>query len=251
MSEYNPLAPCPSGGWCARCGMFHSLPASPVVDDCRALMAHFQETGLIDGLEAGLPFHLQCGVDPLFAEMGGKMFGVLACRNAAGQRVLLRAFSGQYNGLWKVPGWVGPIFDEARFQELVDEPERQIKALGKALESLAPNSPRYRLVKGQRRQLSRQLMNAIHDLYQLTNFRGVSAPLVEVFLGKGMPPAGTGDCCGPKLLHHAACNGLRPEAMAEFYWGRTNNSGTKQHGQWYPACASKCQPILGFQLCGL
>lgn len=240
-----------SGGWCARCGMLHTLPASPVLDDCRALMAHFQAHGRIDGLEPGPASDPRCRTDALFSEAGGKMFGVLACRDVAGQRVLLRAFSGQYNGLWQVPGWVGPIFDVARFQDLVADPDREIKALGRELAGLVPNSPRFLLVKRQRRRLSRQLMHAIHDLYRLTNFHGVSAPLVEVFLGKALPPAGTGDCCGPKLLHHAACNGLRPEAMAEFYWGRINSSGTKQHGQLYPACVSKCQPILGFQLCGL
>ncbi len=179
------------------------------------------------------------------------MFGVLACRDTRGQRVLLRAFSGQFNGLWRVPGWVGPIFDESRLQALVQAPELEIKALGRALRLLEPNSSPYRQLRQQRRQLSRELMSAIHDLYTLINFRGNSTPLVEAFLGTGGPPAGTGDCCGPKLLHHAAQNGLLPEAMAEFYWGSTNSSGTKEHGHWYPACASKCQPILGFQLCGL
>jgi len=239
-----------SGGWCSRCGIFHALPAKPVLADCLELMAHFRRLGRIDALEPGLVGEDDCGTEALFAEGGGKMFGVLACRDAGGNRVLLRAFSGQFNGLWRVPGWVGPIFDEHRFQDLVNAPDREIKALGKELERLDPTSQRYRQLRQQRRQLSRQLMNAIHALYTLRNFRGDSAPLVEVFRGEGIPPAGTGDCCGPKLLHHAARNGLFPEAMAEFYWGRTNSSGTKRHGVWYPACPSKCQPILGFQLCG-
>ncbi|MDD2464655.1 MAG: hypothetical protein PHI97_11725 [Desulfobulbus sp.] len=251
MPEDNQLEHRRSGGWCARCGLFHHLPAVPVLDDCRALMAHFEASGRIDGLEPGTDAHPGCTTAPLFATGGGKMFGILACRDAVGKRVLLRAFSGQFNGLWQVPGWVGPIFDEARFSALVDAPDRQIKALGSELEGLEPHTSRYRLVRRQRRQLSQQLMRAIHDLYRLTNFRGNTAPLMDVFLGKGIPPAGTGDCCGPKLVHQAALNGLRPEAMAEFYWGAANNSGTKQHGQWYPACAAKCQPILGFQLCGL
>ena len=143
------------------------------------------------------------------------------------------------------------VFDEHQFQELVQAPEREIKALGQELGLLEPHSSRCRQLRRQRRQLSRQLMHAIHALYTLRNFRGNWAPLVEVFLGKGTPPAGTGDCCGPKLLHHAAGNGLLPEAMAEFYWGSATSSGTKEHGRWYPACRSKCQPILGFQLCGL
>ena len=75
--------------------------------------------------------------------------------------------------------------------------------------------------------------------------------MTEIFLGGGDPPSGTGDCCGPKLLHHAAVNGIQPEAMAEFFWGRDNVSGTRAHGHLYPACTAKCAPILGFQLCGL
>ena len=241
-----------SGGWCSRCGRVHALPAAePVLEACRELMGHFQRHGRIDALGPGLVSEDNCATAALFAEGGGKMFGVLACRDARGKRVLLRAFSGQFNGLWQVPGWVGPVFDERQLHSLVEAPEREIKALGQELGRFEPDSPHYHQLRRERRRLSRQLMTAIHALYTLSNFRGDSAPLVEVFLGKGLPPAGTGDCCGPKLLHHAVKNGLFPEAMAEFYWGRTNSSGTKEHGRWYSACRSKCQPILGFQLCGL
>nr|WP_321466330.1 hypothetical protein [uncultured Desulfobulbus sp.] len=240
-----------SGGWCSRCGLQHFLPAQPVLADCRELMAHLEEQGRIDNIAGQGEAACDCATKGLFTPGGGKMFGMLACRDRAGRRVVLRGFSGQFNGLWRVPGWVGPIFDEVRFQQLVRLPERRIKAMGRELATLVPDSSRHRLLKQQRRQLSRQLMNEIHQLYTLTNFRGEAVTLVEAFQGKGTPPAGTGDCCGPKLLNHAALNGLWPEAMAEFYWGGANSSGTKQHAQWYPACAHKCQSILGFQLCGL
>nr|WP_320011460.1 hypothetical protein [uncultured Desulfobulbus sp.] len=239
-----------SGGWCAACGRSHSIPAGPVLADCRALMMHLQQFERIDGLEA------PCGEEPryattsLFATGGGKMCGLLSCRESNGKRVVLRAFSGQLNGLWLVPGWVGPIFDVKQFNALVAEPDREIKALGKKMQHCGRETAEYRELKRMRRQLSQELMRAIHGLYTLRNFRGESALLTQVFQGKGMPPAGTGDCCAPKLLHHAACHGLRPEGLVEFYWGATNNSQTKRHGQFYAACAGKCQPILGFQLCG-
>jgi tRNA pseudouridine32 synthase/23S rRNA pseudouridine746 synthase len=38
----------------------------------------------------------------------------------------------------------------------------------------------------------------------------------EAFLGF---PAGTGDCCAPKLLHEAALRGLKPVGLAEFWFG--------------------------------
>lgn len=239
------------GGWCVRCGMLHSLPVEPVINDCLELMAALQRHQRIDGLIPGNATAPQWTTECLFGESGGKMLGMLACRDRIGRRLVLRAFSGQYNGFWQVPGWVGPIFDPMAFAALVAGPDQEIKRLGRMLAGMSPDSPGYSRAKRQRKQLSQQLMGRIHALYQLVNFRGESVALSQAFLGRGVPPAGTGDCCGPKLLHHAALNGLRPEAMAEFYWGRANASGSRHHGCFYPACASKCRPILGFQLCGL
>ena len=240
-----------SGGWCARCGCVHELAIAGVIDECLALMAYLEREKRIDGLDEATVPDPSLRTDALFTEAGGKMFGLLACRNAAGQRVLLRAFSGQYQGRWSVPGWVEPICDPDQFAALVAAPDQAIKQLGRELAALPASSAASRVLRQQRKQLSQDLMAAIHDLYTLTNFRGESVPLTAAFVGSGAPPAGTGDCCGPKLLHHAATHGLRPEAMAEFFWGRPPESGQKQHGFFYPACATKCQPILGFQLCGL
>ena len=240
-----------SGGWCSRCGCEHWLPAQEVVDDCRQLMQHLQANQCLDWLVPPAERNLRIRTDPLFAEGGGKMFGVLACRDAAGRRQVLRAFSGQFNGLWQAPGWVGPICDPLAFEALVAAPDQEIKKMGRELGGLEVGSAAYRVVKARRKALSQELMAAIFALYRLKNFRGQEAALSEVFIGGGPPPSGTGDCCGPKLLHHAACHGLYPLALAEFYWGGNNESGSKQHGRFYPACAAKCQPILGFQLCGL
>ncbi len=193
----------------------------------------------------------RCSTTGLFGEAGGKMFGILSCRDAHGRQVVLRAFSGQYNGLWQVDGWVGPIFDVAAFNELVAAPEQEIKRVGKEMAALPKDSHQRRGLVAFRRTLSRTLMQDIHHLYQLVNFRGEKVPLLAAFNGKTAPPAGTGDCCGPKLLHHAVTHGLQPEGMIEFYWGRSNASCTKMHSRLYSACAAKCQPILGFMLCGL
>ncbi|MGY8674438.1 MAG: hypothetical protein ACKVHO_17840, partial [Verrucomicrobiia bacterium] len=64
-------------------------------------------------------------------------------------------------------------------------------------------------------------------------------------------PGGVGDCCGPKLLQHAANTRLKPIGLAEFYWGGPHLSGKRQPGSFYPCCEEKCQPILGYMLCGL
>jgi tRNA pseudouridine32 synthase/23S rRNA pseudouridine746 synthase len=53
------------------------------------------------------------------------------------------------------------------------------------------------------------------------------------------------------LLQYAYKNGLQPLAMAEFWWGDSPKGEVRQHGNYYPACNSKCKPILGHMLIGL
>ncbi|PZV16555.1 MAG: RNA pseudouridine synthase [Leptolyngbya sp.] len=100
-------------------------------------------------------------------------------------------------------------------------------------------------LKQRRRDLSRQLQANMHAAYRLTNFAGESVAIAAL----GNLPTGTGDCCVPKLLHAAAQGGLKPLAMAEFWWGPPQ--GDKQPGKFYGACADRCQPIMGFLLSGL
>ncbi len=102
-------------------------------------------------------------------------------------------------------------------------------------------------LKQWRKQLSRELQAQMHAAYSLTNFSGQSLSLQQLMPGGS--PTGTGDCCAPKLLHYAATNGLKPLAMAEFWWGASSEE--KIHGQFYGACAERCQPLMGFLLSGL
>lgn len=187
----------------------------------------------------------------LLAEAGGKMFGVLAGRDGRGRRVVLRAFSGQFNGIGQVEGWAPPLVDQGVLTALSAEPEQAIKRLGQKLAALPRDSEQRLLLGAERRLVSRQLMSRIHGLYLLRNFRGEECRLCEIFSGRGAPPSGTGECCAPKLLNAAVRRGIHPEGMAEFYWGRTNRAATREHGRLYPACSEKCRPILGFLLCGL
>jgi tRNA pseudouridine32 synthase/23S rRNA pseudouridine746 synthase len=109
---------------------------------------------------------------------------------------------------------------------------------------------RMRELKQQRKELSRQLQAQMHAHYSLTNFAGQSLPLQALMPGGAMP-TGTGDCCAPKLLHWAATQGLKPLAMAEFWWGPSPPQGDKVQGEFYGACAERCQPLMGFLLSGL
>ncbi|NMF85512.1 RluA family pseudouridine synthase [Nodosilinea sp. P-1105] len=103
-------------------------------------------------------------------------------------------------------------------------------------------------LKRRRKGLSQQLQAQMHRVYTLTNFAGESLAIQDL-AAQGNLPTGTGDCCAPKLLHWAAQQGLKPLAMAEFWWGQPQ--GDKQPGQFYGACTERCQPIMGFLLGGL
>jgi hypothetical protein len=187
----------------------------------------------------------------LFGPARGKMFGVMVAMAPEGKRVILWAFSGQYNGVWKVPGWVGPVFDLEEFHGVHDDKEREITELGRKIDTLVAGSYLQLKLVARRKKLSQQLMANIHNLYRLRNFSGQIAQLQEIFPpGMGIP-TGTGDCCAPKLLQYAVVHDLLPLGMAEFYWGQPTASGLRQHGRFYSSCRTKCYPILGFMLCGL
>ncbi len=234
-------------GFCRDCGLEHRLPAAPALGAARALLAELERRGSI-GL--GLDNDPRLGLDYLSGPARGQMFGVLVARDPDGREHVLKAFSGQYNSLWTVPGWAPPILDPAAFAQTIADDEPRIKALTREIDLLASTDPARIHLMTARRELSQGLMARIFDLYRLTNFRGQTRPLAEVFLGRAMP-TGTAECCAPKLLHFAATHGLTPIGLAEFYVGRENRSGARRHGAFSTPCVEKCRPILGFLLCGL
>ena len=102
----------------------------------------------------------------------------------------------------------------------------------------------------QRADESRGLMQQVHDTYAIVNARGETRMLRALF-APGEPPAGAGDCAGPKLFGYAFAHQLRPLAMAEFWWGAPPATGDRHHGRYYPSCRGKCGPIVPFMLEGL
>lgn len=107
-------------------------------------------------------------------------------------------------------------------------------------------------LKARRKAMSEALQERIFRLFVVANARGEHRDLVEVFKPLGtLPPAGAGECCAPRLLNYAFNHGLRPVCMAEFWWGASPVGEVRHHGHFYPACRSKCKPILEFMLQGL
>ena len=128
--------------------------------------------------------------------------------------------------------------------------DERIHAISQALTLHTDKRDALRL---QRKQLSAALQQKLFEQYRFLNIRGAEKSLNGIFNGtvELTPPAGSGECAAPKLLHYAFKHGLKPLAIAEFWWGAPPKSEIRQHKQFYPACLRKCQPILGHMLEGL
>ena len=101
-----------------------------------------------------------------------------------------------------------------------------------------------------RRWVSRGFMARIHDCYVIPSTRGERCSLRTLY-APAQPPSGAADCAAPKLLAHAFAQGLRPLALAEFWWGAPPAAGGRASGAYYGACRDKCGPLLPFMLSGL
>jgi tRNA pseudouridine32 synthase / 23S rRNA pseudouridine746 synthase len=97
-------------------------------------------------------------------------------------------------------------------------------------------------LKEKRREMSATLQQRLFAEYSFLNKNGKRKSIGEIF--NDNPPAGAGECAAPKLLHYAFEHGLKPIAMAEFWWGQSPRSEVRKHKQFYPACKGKCEPIL-------
>ncbi len=106
-------------------------------------------------------------------------------------------------------------------------------------------------LKETRKQKSGALQQVIFDNYTFLNQAGETKSLGGIFCNDIQPPAGAGECAAPKLLQCAFLHDLKPIAMAEFWWGQSPSSEIRKHGMFYPACKSKCEPILGHMLSGM
>lgn len=108
-------------------------------------------------------------------------------------------------------------------------------------------------MKKHRRKMSDALQEWLFRQYVLLNAQGEARDIVEIFMEQTgqMPPAGTGDCCAPKLLQYAFAHSMLPVCMAEFWWGTPPKSELRRHGNFYPSCSGKCKPLLSHMLKGI
>lgn len=108
-------------------------------------------------------------------------------------------------------------------------------------------------LKQERKTRSASLQQWLFQQFVMSNALGEKKNLLQIFHehGKQQPPAGSGECCAPKLLHHAYTQGIHPLCMAEFWFGQSPKEEIRHHATFYPSCTSKCKPILCHMLKGL
>jgi len=130
-----------------------------------------------------------------------------------------------------------------RYSVQLDEVKARLRAYDEQIISL----------KDERHERSDALQRWLFQHFIMLNARGDRRSLLDIFQDycHQMPPSGAGECCAPKLLQYAFLHDLRPICMAEFWWGASPSAEVRHHLQCYPACNSKCKPILSFMLQGL
>lgn len=141
-------------------------------------------------------------------------------------------------------------FQKAELKRLKQQWNERIEALQsevKVFESIIEK------LKTERKNRSAALQQQLFEQFRILNARGETRDLCDIFseTEQKTPPAGAGECAAPKLLQYAYLHHLKPIAMAEFWWGNSPKAEIRRHGYYYPACKTKCEPILNHMLQGL
>ena len=127
-----------------------------------------------------------------------------------------------------------------RWEEALTAARQELEAMEKPIAELS----------AERKRKSEALQNWLFENFVMVNYAGERRNLLEIFRDtvQQLPPAGTGECCEPKLLQYAYTHGLKPIQMAMFWWGKSPEGEIRHHLHYYPACSGKCKPVLQFIL---
>jgi len=186
------------------------------------------------------------------------MFGVLVVKTHRNETGYLAAFSGKLGGANHHAKFVPPVFDSLTENNFLNRGMAELNIMNQEIcEEAELKSEGYldriSTLKTIRRNHSHVLQNELFKNYHFLNQNGDEKSLKELFANASYknPPAGAGECAGPKLLQYAFQHQMKPLAIAEFWWGQSPKSEQWKHGHYYPCCREKCQPILVHMLEGL
>ncbi len=134
--------------------------------------------------------------------------------------------------------------------ELRREKKRWTEQLEEAKEAVSFYEQKKETLANQRKTKSEALQKWLFEHFVMVNYVGERRNLLDIFRDtvQQLPPAGTGECCEPKLLQYAYTHGLNPIQMAMFWWGKSPEGEIRHHLHYYPACSGKCKPVLTYML---
>ena len=141
---------------------------------------------------------------------------------------------------------------ESQFQkaELRRMRRRNADTIAMAREACHRYDTSISLLKQKRRTMSDRLQEWLFHHFVMLNTDGDSRSLTDIFRTSlsASPPAGAGECCEPRLLQYAFSHAMTPKCMAMFWIGASPEGEIRHEQTYYPACRSKCKPILEWML---
>lgn len=231
---------------------FSFLPTEPAATFCKNLMEQLATHKNLYLENKAEDKENYFSTERLFSQ--GHMFGILTCIHPETmERIVLKAFSGQYFGSWNCKGWVPSLIDEQKYTSHILASDSKIKKITNEIllceKNDSQNTQKIAELKQQRKKYSQDSLHEIYKLYSFTNNQQQElhyADIANYFFYDDENfisiPTGTGDCCAPKLFSYAYKHNLIPESLAEFYYGK--ETATKKHTEFYPPCREKCRFIL-------
>lgn len=182
-----------------------------------------------------------------FTSQRGKMFGVLVVEKTDKSLGYLGTMSGVFPGGKTCPQFVPSVFDPSTDDYFINKGMTELTEIGELIKNSTKQAEIGELTES-RKQKSHDLQQWLFEKYVFTNRKGIEKNVLNIFADSlhGNPPAAAGECAAPKLLQYAFSNGLKPIAIAEFWWGNPSKNKEREPFGFYPACTDKCKPILGY-----
>lgn len=141
-------------------------------------------------------------------------------------------------------------FEKAEFKRACKRMQAEIDDIRKALDR---EEQEITNLKEERKRRSNILQRWLFSRMKLHCADGALVSVWDIFRSakRGVPPSGTGECAAPKLLDYAFAQGLKPISMAEMWVGQSPKGEIRVDGEYYPACQTKCGPILKRMMRGM
>lgn len=184
-----------------------------------------------------------------FSSQKGKMFGVLVVQQKDGMFSYLAAVSGKLPKNIEWNSLVPSVFDESTDDYFINRGMTRLTEIGTQIKN-SDCITEITSLKEKRTQKSMGLQQQLFENYNFLNLSGKEKNVLDIFESSlnSKPPVVAGECAAPKLLQYAIKHGLKPIAIAEFWWGSAVKNKDMEHRVFYSACKDRCRPILEYML---